>query len=97
MASVIQILSFVADFGMSLHDAAHRPRIDVSGPDGVNADVRLPHDILARLHADGGMTEVEHNVLPINFACPSLTVQDGAQRVAISDVMQPWAAALAQA
>ena len=42
MASVFQLLSFVADFGMEPEAAAHHPRIDVSGPSGIGADRRLP-------------------------------------------------------
>src|SRR5438270_185157 len=49
MASVLQVLSFVADFGMRPEDAAHHPRIDVSDPDLVNADRRLPADVLDAL------------------------------------------------
>ena len=41
LAAVTQMMTFVADFGMDLDQAAHHPRIDVSGPDGVSADRRL--------------------------------------------------------
>ncbi len=97
LAAVFQALSFLADFGMSASEAAHHPRIDVSDPDGVNADVRLPADVLAALEADGPVQAVEHGVLPINFACPNFIVQgaDG-ERVGMSDVMSPWSAAIAQ-
>src|ERR1043165_1767697 len=44
MAAVLQLVSFVADFGMSPEAAAHQPRIDVSGPDEVTADRRGPPD-----------------------------------------------------
>jgi len=96
MASVFQVLSFVADFGMTPEQAAHQPRIDVSGPDLVHADRRLPPDVLAALAAEGADV-VEHGVLPINFACPNFVVQraDGV-RTGISDVVSPWSAAVAQ-
>ena len=48
MAAVLQLLSFVADFGMTPEAAAHQPRIDVSGPDKVTADRRLAPEIIAR-------------------------------------------------
>src|SRR6185369_5955995 len=51
MAAVLQLVSFVADFGMALEAAAHQPRIDVSGPDKVTADRRLDPDILRALQA----------------------------------------------
>jgi gamma-glutamyltranspeptidase/glutathione hydrolase len=98
MASVLQVLAFAADFGMRPEDAAHHPRIDVSGPDEVHADRRLPADVLEALRADGPVEVVEHTVIPVNFACPNLIVQDphGA-RTGISDVLSPWSAAVAQA
>mgnify|MGYP003694398027 CR=1 FL=1 len=49
MAAVLQLVSFVADFGMTPEAAAHQPRIDVSGPDKVTADARLAPDILRAL------------------------------------------------
>ena len=94
MASVFQLLSYVADFGMDPEDAAHHPRLDVSGPDGVTADRRLGDATLAALGADAAVTDVEHAVLPVNFACPNLIQQGPAGRVGITDVMSPWSAAI---
>ncbi|MSP30381.1 MAG: hypothetical protein EXR09_08040 [Acetobacteraceae bacterium] len=97
MASVLQIMSFVADFGMSPEQAAHHPRIDVSSPHEVTADARLPADVLAALAADGPTEVVEHSVLPVNFACPNMIVQNAdGSRTGISDVVSPWSAAIAQ-
>jgi len=53
MAAVLQLVSFVADFGMTPEAAAHQPRIDVSDPNKVTADRRLAPDILRALEADG--------------------------------------------
>src|SRR5215813_5894794 len=49
MPSVMQILSFVMDFGMDLDAAIHQPRIDASEGDIVTGDVRLPDDVRASL------------------------------------------------
>jgi gamma-glutamyltranspeptidase/glutathione hydrolase len=97
LAAVTQTLAFVTDFGMTLEEAAHYPRIDVSDPEHLSADRRLPSDVIDALAADGPTEMVEHSVLPINFACPSVIIahQDGT-RVGISDAMSPWSAALAQ-
>jgi gamma-glutamyltranspeptidase / glutathione hydrolase len=97
MAAVLQLVSFVADFGMAPEAAAHQPRIDVSGPDKVTADRRLDPDILRALQADGTTEIVERAVLPINFACPNLLIQQGGERVGVSDAASPWSAAVAQA
>ena len=97
LASVFQMLSYVADFGMSPAAAAHHPRLDVSGPEGVTADIRLGAETITALAAEDTVTEVEHAVLPVNFACPNLIriLPDGT-REGISDAMSPWSAALAQ-
>jgi gamma-glutamyltranspeptidase/glutathione hydrolase len=97
MAAVLQLMSFVADFGMSPEAAAHQPRIDVSGPDRVTADRNLAPDILRALQADGPVEIVEHAVLPLNFACPNLIHFDGETRTGIGDAASPWSAAVAQA
>jgi len=95
LASVLQMLAFSLDFGMAPGEAAHWPRIDVSGPDGVTADRRLEADILAGLGQDGALEVVEHAVLPVNFACPNLILREGRAATGISDAMSPWSAALA--
>ena len=97
MAAVMQAVSFVAGFGMDPAAAAHHPRIDVSDADTVHADQRLPPDVLAALRAQGPVEEVEHGVLPVNFACPNLILNRGGTRTGISDAMSPWSAAVAQA
>jgi gamma-glutamyltranspeptidase/glutathione hydrolase len=96
-ASVFQMLSCVADFGMTPEAAAHHPRLDVSGPEGVTADIRLGAQTLAALAQDATVTEVEHAVLPVNFACPNMIrIAPDGTRQGITDVMSPWSAALAQ-
>jgi gamma-glutamyltranspeptidase/glutathione hydrolase len=97
MAAVLQLTAFVAGFGMTPEAAAHQPRIDVSDPHKVTADGRLDPDILLALQADGATEVVEHGVLPINFACPNLVIQQDGLRVGIGDTASPWSAAVAQA
>jgi gamma-glutamyltranspeptidase/glutathione hydrolase len=97
MASVLQLAAFVACFGMTPEVAAHQPRIDVSDPLKVTADRRLAPEILQALQADGPTEVVEHGVLPVNFACPNMILQDNGVRRGISDAASPWSAAVAQA
>jgi len=96
MASVLQLMSFVADFGMSPGAAAHQPRIDVSDPDKVTADRKLGPEIISALQADGPVEIVEHGVIPLNFACPNLIAQAEGARTGISDAASPWSGAVAQ-
>jgi gamma-glutamyltranspeptidase/glutathione hydrolase len=97
LAAVLQMASFIVDFGMSPEQAAHHPRIDVSGESGVAIDRRLPPAIRDRLASRPGASLVEHTVWPQNFACPNLVLrgEDGLN-YGISDVMSPWSAAIAE-
>jgi gamma-glutamyltranspeptidase/glutathione hydrolase len=97
MAAVLQNLCFVGAFGMAPEAAAHHPRIDVSDPAVVNADRRLPAEVLAALSESGPTDIVEHSVVPVNFACPNMIQQrEDGERVGISDVFSPWSAAIPQ-
>jgi gamma-glutamyltranspeptidase/glutathione hydrolase len=62
----------------------------------VTADSRLAADVLEAVQADGPTEVVEHGVLPVNFACPNLVMQQDGVRTGISDAASPWSAAVAQ-
>ncbi|MBE9604693.1 gamma-glutamyltransferase [Acetobacteraceae bacterium H6797] len=94
LASVYQLLALQLDFGMDPETAAHVPRIDVSGSESTSADRRLSPEVLGALHAAGPVEEVEHGVIPINFACPNFVVTDGKQAHGCSDLVSPWSAAV---
>ena len=98
LAAVFQLMTFVADFGMDVEQAAHHPRIDVDAPDRASADERLPVEILDALAADGPLQVLERTAIPVNFASPNVIVQaaDG-MRTGISDAASPWSGAVAQA
>ncbi|HWD58786.1 MAG TPA: gamma-glutamyltransferase [Stellaceae bacterium] len=97
LGSVVQMASFVADFGMSAEEAAHHPRVDVSGAEGVAIDRRLPEAVIDRLSSRRGAQIVEHTVWPQQFACPNMVMrgEDGINH-GVSDVMSPWSAAMAE-
>ena len=98
LAAVLQMASFIVDFGMSAEDAAHHPRIDVSGPETLAIDRRLPEAVIDRLcDVRRGAQIVEHTVWPQQFACPNLVLRgDDGINHGISDVMSPWSAAVAE-
>jgi gamma-glutamyltranspeptidase/glutathione hydrolase len=97
LGAVLQMASFVVDFGMSPEEAAHHPRIDVSGQDGVAIDRRLPEAVIDRIAGRHGARLVEHTVWPQQFACPNLVLRgDDSTNHGISDVMSPWSAAVAE-
>jgi gamma-glutamyltranspeptidase / glutathione hydrolase len=97
LGGVLQMASFIIDFGMDLEMAAHHPRVDVSGGDRIGIDPRLAAGIIERLSAQPGATLVEHTVFPARFACPNLVLRgaDGVNH-SITDVMSPWSAAAAE-
>jgi gamma-glutamyltranspeptidase/glutathione hydrolase len=97
LASVVQMASFIVDFAMTPEEAAHQPRIDVSGDTGIAIDRRLSEAIRDRLSTRSGAAIVEHSVWPQRFACPNLVMrgEDGLN-YGISDVMSPWSAAVAE-
>ena len=70
LPAVAQLLSFLADFGMSLDDAAHCPRINVDGSNVVEADARLPAETLAMLEARFTLAARPQGVHPSAYACP---------------------------
>ena len=97
LASVVQMASFIIDFAMSPEEAAHHPRIDVSGETGIAIDRRLAEGIRERLRARRGAQLVEHTVWPQRFACPNLVMRgEVGLNYGISDVMSPWSAAVAE-
>ena len=91
LPAVAQLLSFLADFGMSLEDAAHCPRINVDGPDLVEADTRLPAETLAMLGARFEVAPRAYGVHPSHFACPNAVVWDPAtgEAAGAAHVMSP--------
>jgi gamma-glutamyltranspeptidase/glutathione hydrolase len=97
LGAVLQMASFVVDFGMDPQAAAHHPRVDVNGGERIGIDCRLPIEIIERLSAEPGASLIEHTVFPSRFACPNLVLcgEDGINH-GISDVMSPWSAAVAE-
>ncbi len=97
LAAVLQMASFVIDFGMDPASAAHHPRIDVNGSDHFAVDRLMPADILEKLLAKPGAKLVEHTVFPGRFACPNMILRDGdGVNYGITDVMSPWSGAVAE-
>jgi gamma-glutamyltranspeptidase/glutathione hydrolase len=97
LGAVLQLASFIVDFGMEPKAAAHHPRVDVSGSGGFAIDRRLPPDIIERLSRQPGATVAEHTVFPARFACPNMVLRDAdGMNYGISDVMSPWSAAVAE-
>ncbi|MCW5731447.1 MAG: gamma-glutamyltransferase [Alphaproteobacteria bacterium] len=95
MPAVLQIASFMIDYGLSLEAAFHLPRIDAStGP--VLCDERLDSAWIERLAAEFPVAVVQDGVYPGQFATPSAVAREGAGRfTGMTRVSLPAAAAVA--
>ncbi|MGD1875882.1 MAG: gamma-glutamyltransferase [Kiloniellaceae bacterium] len=95
MPAVAQLASFLADFGMSLEDAFHHPRIDVSGGDTVVADDALASETLEALGRDNRVVTTRRAPYPYAFACPAGVLREGDRNWGATEIMSPWGEAVA--
>lgn len=97
MPAVMQNISFMLDGGLGLADAIHHPRIDVSGGDTANVDIRLSDDVIDAVDQVLPVIPVEDAVFPSNFACPNGVAENASsgEKIAQSYPMFPMSGAAA--
>jgi gamma-glutamyltranspeptidase / glutathione hydrolase len=101
MPAVMQLISFFVDFNMSVDEACHQPRLDVSGTPLVTLDARLP--VAYGRHLEEHLSEAhqvmraQHGVYPALYACPNLVMRDDTRGINVGGafVMSPWSQAVA--
>lgn len=94
--AVFQLVSFMTDHGMSVNEAAHQPRLDVSGGEVVVIDLRLS-EAAARIAKKHPVALSEAGVYPAPFACANLIARqrgDG-KAAGAAFIASPWAAVVA--
>ena len=91
LPAILQICSFLSDFDMSLEEAFHQPRIDVSAPDKATADWRLDAKTIAAVAKVVPTTEVEAAAYPGNFANPIAVLRNGRWNEGMTNVTLPSA------
>ena len=96
LPAVLQMLSFVIDYGMDLDAAIHQPRIDASEGAVVIGDVRLPLPVRDALRARFDYEEARVQAHPMKFACPSAVLREGMTNSGATEIFQPWGDAVAQ-
>ena len=96
VGTVLQLASFMMDHGMSLEEAFHRPRIDMSGGDKVVADVALPPEVIRALEAAFPTATARRTVFPYAFACPAGVERAGGMNMGCTEIMSPWGDAVAE-
>jgi gamma-glutamyltranspeptidase/glutathione hydrolase len=98
MPAVAQVLSFLVDYGMTLEEAFHQPRLDVSGEGRAILDVRLPAEVERAVAALMPVLREPTSVYPAQFACPSAVLRDPATGLhhGMGEIASPWAGAIAE-
>ena len=96
MGTVLQICSFLFDHGMSLEEAFHSPRIDMSGGLPVVADSGLPAEALAALRAAFPTETARRLCFPYSFAVPAAVLREGETNTGCTEIMSPWGDAVVE-
>ncbi|MCB1479527.1 MAG: gamma-glutamyltransferase [Rhodobiaceae bacterium] len=96
LASVLNLSSFMMDFGMDLEAAFHQPRIDNSGGGTIVADEDLSPEIIAALKAVQPAVTAKRTVFPYSFACPAGVARENGMNTGCTEIMSPWGDAVAE-
>jgi gamma-glutamyltranspeptidase/glutathione hydrolase len=95
LPAVTQLLSFVADYQMTLDEAFHMPRVDASEGALVIGDACLPEPVHQALAAQFEYVCMRRQTLPFKFACPSGVLRSGSINFGATEIASPWADAVA--
>ena len=96
LGSVMQLSSFIMDHGLTLEQAFHQPRIDVSGGAKVIADRSLPAEVMEALGQVMPVAIARRNPYPYNFACPAAVMRDGDLNMGCTEIMSPYGDAVCE-
>ena len=97
LPAVLQLLSFMLDYRLSVDDAVHQPRLDASGEPVLDVDEGLGEAVIDALAARHSVRVRYDSVYPAQFACPNVVARDEARGINYGGafVKSPWAAAAA--
>ena len=98
LPAVAQVLSFLVDYGMTLEEAFHQPRLDMSGDGIATLDTRLPPQVEQAVAARFPIVRRPLDVYPLLFACPSAVLRDPAtgRNHGLSEIVSPWSGGVAE-
>ncbi len=96
MPAVAQVAALMLDFGMTLEEALHSPRLDASHRGSVRADPRLGPAVLERLGTKYRLEIAPNDVGPKLYAFPSGVAREEGGLSGLSDPYQPDANARGQ-
>ena len=89
--TVLQLMSYVADFGLSLEDAFYAPRIDTSTPT-IKVNARCAPEVATRIASRYPVEVVEDSLYPVHFANPCAVMREGKDNIGMAQPNSPWAA-----
>lgn len=95
LGAVMQLALFLMRHGMTLPQAFHQPRIDVSGSKHILVDPLLPDDVLAALQSVMPASRARRHVYPYAYACPSGVMRSGPTNTGCTEIYAPWGDAVA--
>jgi gamma-glutamyltranspeptidase/glutathione hydrolase len=90
LGAVLQLSSFLMAHGLSLEQAFHQPRIDVSGGGQITCDRSLPAEIRQALAEEMAVATARRTVYPYAFACPAGVLREGGSNMGCTEIMSPW-------
>jgi len=94
--AVFQLLAMAADFGFSLEQAFHQPRIDVSGPGLVVVDRRMPREMITALAAEFAIVLAEPVEYPFPYAIASAVRRVEEMNEGATEPQHPWSEAVSE-
>ncbi len=96
VGTVLQIASFLLDHGMTLEEAFHAPRIDMSGTLPMVADTALPRHELEALGKVFETVNARRLCFPYSYAVPAAVLRQGESNMGCTEIMSPWGDAVAE-
>lgn len=93
--AVTQLTALLLDYGMSLEQAFHTPRLDASNRDSIRIDPNMPQECIAALAERFSLEVAPLMVFPKLYACPSAVLRNPQTGVnyGMTDPSSPLAAA----
>ena len=96
LGTVLQLASFLMDHGLSLEEAFHRPRIDMSGGAEIIADRTLAPDVIKELNALLPTVTARRTLFMYPFAVPAGVLRERDLNMGCTEVTTPWGDAVAE-
>ena len=95
VGAVAQLSTHLTEGGLTLEQAFHTPRVDISGETLV-ANAALPQDVLDRLVQSYSVSVQPSVSYPFFWACPSAVMRRDGRNMGCTEVMSPWADAVSE-